>query len=82
MKLPWTCERCGTSNSHYGACVGSGLCRKINDTNRAMRKLLDLARQIRPDLPPDAELENKVVTISMSKDSMGVTVQQRSDKNG
>lgn len=20
MKLPWTCEKCGTHNYHYGAC--------------------------------------------------------------
>lgn len=74
MKLPWKCERCGTSNYHYGNCVGSVECQDIAVKNAAMRKLLDLARQINPALPPDAELEGKVVTISMSKDGMTATV--------
>lgn len=73
MKLPWKCESCGTSNYHYGSCVGSVECMEIAATNAAMRKLLDLARQINPALPPDCELEGKVVTISMSKDTMTAT---------
>jgi hypothetical protein len=54
--------------------MASDTCREIAATKTAMRKLLDLARQINPDLPPDKELEGKVVSITMSKDWIGASV--------
>lgn len=75
MKLPWTCERCGTSNYHYGMCVATDECSEIAATKRSMRKLLDLAREINPAMPPDSELEGHVVRIRMSRDGIAADIE-------
>jgi hypothetical protein len=75
VSFPITCPLCGKQRSHYGGCTETQECRAITVGIYRARKLLDLAREINPSLPRDAELADFTVTVCLKKGEVSATFQ-------